>query len=135
VPIPIWDLGTLSSQTVGPRDDDGRPRAISKVILQNRGGSTTPGPVQLSAVVAYTDGGYVGGWSEDTSDPIAAGATAEVYGSTFLVQDRPLDRDRARLRANVLPLCPDGTAGDLSDGHRADNLRVLRQLGQAPTTP
>ena len=97
VPIPIWDVRPKEAGTVESKADNGTPRAVSLVTLENRGASDTPGPVRVLATLSYSEAGFIGGWNGVSPFPIPAGGTVQVPGETSLVGDRRLERDRLLL--------------------------------------
>jgi hypothetical protein len=129
-PIPIWDLTTAQGLTMESETGAGVPEADTRITVENRGGSPTPGPVTVNVNLQYTDLGSIGGWSASSPGPIAAGSSMDIFGSTSLTGDRALDPLRLMVDSHVLPLCPDGSFSDLSDGNRADNMRTLTQTGE-----
>jgi hypothetical protein len=125
--IPIWDVSTVSASTIGGTGADGRPNVTTLLTVTNTGGSATPGPLAADVTVQYTEGGSgVATWHGLTSGPIAPGTTAQIIGQQVL--DRAL-APGFMVGSDLELLCPDGSPGGLSDGHRADNNRILHTPG------
>jgi len=123
LPVPIWDIYTESHQVLPPKkdQDDGKTYILAKAVVTNKGGSPTPGPIQGSFIIKDTDTGrQITSWSEKTSGPVS-GAT-DMYakirydGGSFT---------HATVESSIIPLCPDGTVGNLADGDTKNNIRSL----------
>ncbi len=128
IDIPVWDIYTVSHQAVGSKDqDDGRYYIITKGTVTNLGKSPTPGPVEASFIVQDADTGrHIIGWTGKTSGPVSG--NVDIYEKTLSNLELP---KKIKVQSTVIPLCPDGTAGNLADGDAKNNARELRQEGAA----
>ena len=114
----MWDIYTESVGVVSlpSRDNKNVIEAAIMATIVNRGNQDLPGPVAGNFTVKQNNTwiGTFSGKSLAASQPILAGTTvrAMIKGKTFV-------------DSGIQLLCPDGSAGTLSDGNSANNVRTL----------
>lgn len=119
--IPIWDLYTQSVAVVSAPslEDKSVLKAALKANIVNLGQAPLPGPTSGNFSVRQRMDGprllTASGVSYGSPSPVLAGGEvrALIKGKTFV-------------ESSVQLLCPDGSAGDLSDGNVENNTRVLQ---------
>ncbi len=129
--MPQWDIYVFSHQALGAKDPDTGKYYIGTIgTVTNLGKSPTPGPLQASFILQDTETGrHISGWTGTTEGPVS--------GNTQLFAKTPSDillPKHVKVQASVIPLCPDGTVGNLADGNAANNSRELREVGGASAT-
>ena len=126
--IPTWDIYVFSHQALGGKDPDTGKYYIGTIgTVTNLGTSPTPGPLQASFVLQDTETGrHISSWTGTTEGPVS--------GNTQLFAKTPSDvllPKHVKVQASVIPLCPDGSHGNLADGNATNNSRELREVGAA----
>ena len=127
--IPIWDIYTVTTQTLSTLEtsgkDKGKYRAGLQATIQNRGDTATPGPVQGYFTVRHEPGGpelaYISG---STSGPIGPGGTGLITGFQMA---RGKIEPPIVVSSQISLLCPDESFGVIVDGYEKDNDRILKQ--------
>jgi len=127
--IPIWDIYTVTTQTLSTLQtsgkDKGKYSAGLQATIQNRGATATPGPVQGYFTVRHEPGGpelaYVSG---STSEPIGPGGTGLITEFQMVRQkiEAPII-----VNSQISLLCPDESFGVIVDGYEKDNDRILKE--------
>jgi hypothetical protein len=125
VDIPIWDAYAVSHEAFSSTDEAGKLTLATRATITNLGKSPTPGPVSGSFFIRYgEEGPLAGSWSGKTDGPVAGGASAQILKRQ--PASAPL-KSEFIVQSSIGAYCPNGEPGDLSDGNRENNARVLLQ--------
>jgi hypothetical protein len=124
--IPIWDVYTESAAVLTRYPNVLPPRKdiielVVKAVVVNRGQSPIPGWVGGNFTMRHQPGGrIIGTVSGSTLFPFET--SPAVLGQSTA---RELLKDKVFVDSSVHLLCPDGSAGTLSDGNTENNIRSL----------
>lgn len=124
IDIPLWDIYTFSHQVLAGKDQkDGKTYLGAKATVTNLGKTPTPGPVDASFIIQEVGTKRkIASWSNKTDSPVS--------GNTDLYAKIPFSGTlppQIEVYSSIIPLCPDGNAGNLADGNTANNIRTLVQ--------
>jgi len=125
IDIPIWDIYTESHTAIGSKDEDGKYYIGTKATVTNKSQTPTPGPIQGSFIINDIDPATrrrITGWSGKTSGSVSG--STDIYEKTYSDLKLPA---KIEVISFIIPLCPDGTVGNLADGDTKNNIRTLEQ--------
>lgn len=120
---PSWDIYTESHTTLGSTDPDNKKYYIgTKATVTNKGKTPTPGPIEGSFMINEIDPHRrISSWSGKTSGSVSG--NTDIYEKTL--SDKTLPNDIIVV-SSIIPLCPNGKPGGLSDGNTKNNIRELK---------
>jgi len=130
IDVPLWDIHTESHMVVQSKDEDGKPTLIAKATVSNKGPTATPGPIEGSFILKdAVTGRFITSWSGKTEGPVSG--TADMYFKESYTGQK---LEKVIVQSSIIPLCPDGTVGNLADGDTKNNIRDLKESGASQTS-